>query len=85
MVLSFLHSHTLIAGGELSDVNTVRLQRGAAIFPCYSTAAATSRVAIVEHHTAARNSGATMLPDAKGRKGGQSVHPTCCVLNDYNA
>ena len=47
----------------------------------YRASAARSRVAIVEHHTAARSAGATMLPDARGG----SAHPTCCVLNVYDA
>jgi len=45
---------------------TVRPQGGAAIFPCYSGAAARSLVTIVAHHTDAGSAEATMLPDARG-------------------
>jgi hypothetical protein len=39
-------------------------------------------VSIVDHHTVGRSTGG--YHDTR-HKGGQSSHPTYCVLNDYNA
>ena len=62
-------------------VNTVRPQSGAEIFPCYSTAAARSRVAIGEHHTAPRSAGLPCYPT----QGGAERPPCMLCTNDYDA
>jgi hypothetical protein len=65
MVRSSPRLYALIAG-DGHGVNTVRRQSGAAIFPCYSSAAARSRVAIGEHRTAARSAGLQCYPTQGG-------------------
>ena len=62
-------------------VTALRLQSGAEIFPCYSTAAARSRVAIGEHHTAPRSAGLPCYPT----QGGAERPPCMLCTNDYDA
>jgi hypothetical protein len=59
---------------------TVLPHGGAAIFPCYSVAAARSLVTSVALQALQGVRGLPCYP----MKGGQIDHPACCVLNDYD-
>ena len=59
---------------------TVLPHGGAAIFPCYSVAAARSLVTSVALQGLQGVRGLPCYP----MKGGQIDHPACCVLNDYD-